>query len=344
MQTARKKIEELISLELVFVLVILIFVSGLVYFFLKRKLSSERRDRLRSLFQNLLRYLLSFAGSFALYESIQYGSDADPLLTSLQSFLGLSTIILGSTVLIKACRILLFEYLFATSLKYGVPVLLVNIFTLALSLSIATWIATYLFSIRVVSVLATSAIASVILGLALQETLGNLFSGIALQFDKPFEIDDWVEINNDGQKYVGKVLEITWRATTLIGIGDETILVPNRVLAQAQVTNFSVHGRPFVRRHSIRIDHTEDAPAIRKLLIEAVQNIDGVEKLPSVDVFLVDLNESWIEFRVVYYIRNYAQQFTIADAVLERCLATLRRSGRALAKPKLVISSIPANC
>lgn len=333
-----KKLEDLITLDSVIILVVLMLFAILVYAFLRYRLTTDRKLRFRTLFQNLFRYTLSFAVSYAFFEILKHGADSDPLMISGQGFIGLATLILGAVVFVKTCRVLLYEYLFATSLKYGVPVLLVNIFTLILSLTIATWFATYLFNIRIVSVLATSAIASVILGLALQETLGNLFSGIALQFDKPFEIDDWVEIHNNGAKQIGKVTEITWRATSLLGLGDETITVPNQILAKAQVTNYSIHGRAFVRRHTLRVAHSEDVERTRKALLDGLKGVEGVEKFPAPDVYLVDLHENGLEFRVVYYIRNFSQQFTIADHVLKNCVESLRRSGLKLVKPQLQVS------
>ena len=72
----------------------------------------------------------------------------------------------------------------------------------------------------------------------MQDTLGNLFAGVALQFDKPYEIGDWIEIHNSGQKWVGQIYEITWRATLLIGFVEEFITVPNRVMGQSEISNF----------------------------------------------------------------------------------------------------------
>lgn len=66
---------------------------------------------------------------------------------------------------------------------------------------------------------------SLILGLALQDTLGNLFAGVALQLDKPYEIGDWIEISPRAQVWVGQVEEISWRATTMIGLFDELLVL-----------------------------------------------------------------------------------------------------------------------
>ena len=117
----------------------------------------------------------------------------------------------------------------------------------------ATWIGAEIFNIRLTPILATSAIFSLVLGLALQDTLGNLFAGVALQFDKPYEIGDWIEIQSSGQKWIGQVYEISWRATVLIASTEESITVPNRIVAQAQIANYSTKYRPITRSQLFRL-------------------------------------------------------------------------------------------
>src|SRR5262249_25507055 len=147
----------------------------------------------------------------------------------------------------KTCRILLFEYLFLSHMRAGVPLLLVNLFTLLLTLVMGGWLCTAIFDVKLGPLLATSAIFSVVLGLALQDTLGKRFAGVAMQFDKPYEIGDWIEIMLNGQKWVGQVQEISWRATVMVGISDEHISVPNRLMGQTQISNFATTKRPIWR-------------------------------------------------------------------------------------------------
>ena len=89
-------------------------------------------------------------------------------------------------------------------------------------------------------VMATTAVGAVVIGLALQDTLGNLFAGLAIQVEKPFRVGDWVTIG--GQD--GMVSEITWRATKMRTKAGNFVVVPNSVLAQR-------HDRQLLRAHSI---------------------------------------------------------------------------------------------
>ena len=87
------------------------------------------------------------------------------------------------------------------------------------------------------SLLATSALLTAVIGLSLQEPLGNLFAGLALQAQPPFSVGDWVQFA-DGPNGIGRVLEINWRATHLVTIGEVEVIVPNGVIAKAPLKNF----------------------------------------------------------------------------------------------------------
>src|SRR5260370_23442520 len=83
--------------------------------------------------------------------------------------------------------------------------------------------------------LITSAVGAAILGFSLQETLGNLFAGLAIQIEKPFRVGHWVTIGGKD----GLVSEITWRATKIRTKAGNFVVVPNSVLSRDTITNYS---------------------------------------------------------------------------------------------------------
>ncbi|MFS2069727.1 mechanosensitive ion channel domain-containing protein [Pseudomonas sp. CT11-2] len=102
--------------------------------------------------------------------------------------------------------------------------------------------AAYVLQLPVKGLLATSGAMAVIIGLAVQSTLSDLFSGIVINTTKPYQLDDQVSI--DGTQ--GKVVEIDWRSTHLITEMGGMAVVPNSLAAKARIINFSrpgnVHG------------------------------------------------------------------------------------------------------
>ena len=102
--------------------------------------------------------------------------------------------------------------------------------------------AAYVMQLPVKGLLATSGVMAIVIGLALQSTLADVFSGIVLNTTRPYQIGDAISI--DGTE--GKVLDIDWRATRLLTGNGSLAVVPNSVVAKAKLLNFSrpadVHG------------------------------------------------------------------------------------------------------
>jgi small-conductance mechanosensitive channel len=98
--------------------------------------------------------------------------------------------------------------------------------------------------VNVVPLLATSTVITVVLGLALQDTLGNLFAGLALSLEKPFREGDWILV--DGIE--GRVEVMGWRATHLRTFTRDVLVFPNSVLGKAKVQNF-VRPEPLTGRN-----------------------------------------------------------------------------------------------
>jgi small-conductance mechanosensitive channel len=334
-----ERIESLVQLEPALVIVGLAVAAWVFYKLFLRKLSDERHRNLSKLFRNVFFHLCIGTALFAAYYALllvgNYGER--DTLARLNSYVGLLTLLSGATIFVKTWRIIVFEYLFIGHMRVGVPLLLVNLFTLLLSVTIGGWMVTELFGLKIAPLLATSAIASLVLGLALQDTLGNLFSGVALQFDKPYEIGDWIEIHNGAQKWTGQVLEISWRATVLIGFTEETITVPNRVMAQAQISNFATKNRPIIRSQSFRFALDSPIDRVKKSLLDAVRTQPGIRRDPEPVVLLMETDESWVVAKLIYFIDNFGAQYSIGDQVIGACLASVQAAGLKLAPARLAV-------
>lgn len=319
------------------------FTSFFIYKLFLRGLSPERHRNLRSQFQNLLFHSALCLSFYALFYGVRELPSIHPNYVKLSPYFGLATIFWAAVVFVKTCRILIFEYLFFRNMTVGVPLLLVNIFTLGLSILIAVWLLNTIFEFRLLPLVATSAVFSIVLGLALQDTLGNLFSGIALQLDKPYSIGDWIEILNGPQKTTGLVTEITWRATVLLSVTDEVITIPNRVVSQSQVNNYAAKSGPIVRSQTFRIPYGTEIKTVKTTLLKAIEPIKGVRKLPEPVVLVVESAESWITLRLIYYIDDFGRQFTINDEVLTATLDALQKNKISLAPPRIGIITEFAN-
>lgn len=334
------RIEAIVQLEPALALAGLALGSFLVYRLLLRRVSEERHRNLKNLFLNLLGHFMVWLTLFITYISLrQMGLDHSGGIDRLSSYVGFLTVVSGATVFVKTSRILVFEYLFLGHMREGVPLLLVNLSTLLLSMILGAWIATEIFGVKLAPLIATSAVLSLVMGLALQDTLGNLFAGVAMQFDKPYGIGDWVEVNNGDSLWVGQVYEISWRATVLVGFGDELLTIPNRIMAQAEISNFTLKGRPILRRQTFRVAPEVDPEMVKSALMRAIKSVPSISQTQEPRVIVTETHESWIPYKVLYYLEDYGVQYLIADEVIEKVRSEFLREGIQLATTRMQIET-----
>jgi small-conductance mechanosensitive channel len=324
------KIHALLQVEPFLALLLLAFASWVLYKTLLRRVSQERHKNLHVQFANLawncVIFTALFLTHFVLIQSSENGQISGPLFTSTPYF-GLLALLMGAVVLIKTLRILTLEYLFLGHMKVGVPMLLVNLFTLLFSLVVAGWFMTSIFGFKIAPLLATSAIFSVVLGLALQETLGQLFAGVSLQIDKPYEIGHWIEGQSGLQKWAGQVHEITWRATVLIGLGDELITIPNRVMAQAQIYNYTARGESFCRTENFKIAHGSPIEKAQEILLQTALSNPEVAREPAPIAYCTEHSEHGINIKLAYNIREFPAQFRIREYIMRTANDRLLQAG-----------------
>lgn len=328
----------LLELEPFILLGCLIGISWLFYKFFLREANEERHRGLRNHFRTLLRNYGVLTFLFLLFIFLQTSEPQLGGVIKITPYVALITFIWGNVVLVKTFRLIVLQYLFLGSMKHGVPILLVNIFSLLLSITLLFWGVTHVFGLQVAPLLATSAAASVILGLALQDTLGNLFAGISLQLDRNFEIGDWLEVTSGIQKATGQVREITWRSTTLVGFSEELITLPNRFMANATIANFSPPDTPIVRRQIFRLDYGENVELAKQILERTAAGVAEIRGIPAPFAYVSEVSEHWIEVKIVYFIDSYGAQWNIGDRVYVRGIEALRQSGLKLARQVIEVS------
>ena len=321
----------LLEFELFILIINFYILCYLFYRFFLKNVSQERHNSLKNHFQNLIRHICVLSILFTLYILAETYSVESLFFKKAMPYMASLTYFSGAYIFVKCFRLLVLQYLFLGSMRAGVPLLLVNIFSLLLSIIIIFWSLSKLFGIDLTPILATSAAFSIVLGLALQDTLGNLFAGISLQVDKTFEIDDWIEVQNGLVKIVGQVKELSWRSTVLVGFADELITLPNKLVASCQVSNFSLEKAPIIRSQLFRLPLGTDSLKAKDVIETALSQISDIRGIPAPLAYIQDINENWISIKAVYYIDDYGKQYGIGDKVFERVTYSLKKNGFNLA-------------
>jgi small-conductance mechanosensitive channel len=196
-----------------------------------------------------------------------------------------------------------------------------DLIMLLLFMSVAIIVMVQDVKIDPLPLLASSAAIGVVLGFALQETLGNVFSGLTLQVGKPFAPGDWVRINN----FVGRVQGISWRSTAVITNANERLVIPNSSIAKDIVVNYSNGGAV---ADEITIGLSYDAPPnyVREVITETLRGVPGILQNPPPTVFTWDYSDHSIRYRVRYWMTDYAEAEHVHDTVNTALWYALRRN------------------
>lgn len=177
--------------------------------------------------------------------------------------------------------------------------------------------------------LATLGVGGIVIGLALQDTLGNLFSGVALLFERPFEVGDWLEV--DGQE--GKVIEVNWRSVHLVTRQLEQLIVPNSALASAVIRNYNKPAARCMLVIGIGFSYDDPPNKVKRVMKEVALDTKGVLKNPEPIIVTVSYDDFSIAYKVKVFIENYDDALTITNDFTTRIWYAARRSGLAIPFP-----------
>lgn len=169
--------------------------------------------------------------------------------------------------------------------------------------------------------LTTSAVGAVVVGFALQDTLGNLFAGLAIQIEKPFRVGHWIAVDNRE----GQVQEITWRATKLRTKAGQFLIVPNGVMSKEAILNYSEPTIPTRLEIEVGASYLSPPNDVKAALREALSNSPLVLATPPPAVMLADFAASAVNYRVLFWIADYAIDSQARDQVRTNIWYTLRR-------------------
>ncbi len=194
-----------------------------------------------------------------------------------------------------------------TAADHAIPKIVKN-FTAFLLMALAVFgIIAFVFDRQLTSLLATSGVIAMIIGLAIQMNISNIFSGIAINIERPFRPGDWVQI---GDNTLGKVVDISWRSTKLETFANTLISIPNASVAESAIENFSYpydHFRIFQVLH-FGLEH--DPERVTSLLYDALKTVKCVDGRDHLDMM-------WVKYNGV---DEHGQKFLVAFDCTNRML------------------------
>lgn len=148
-------------------------------------------------------------------------------------------------------------------------------------------------------ILATAGVLGLAVGLALQDPMNNLFSGVFMSVRELYKIGDLVETNG----YFGTIQNIDLRATILKLPTGQEVMIPNKEVVQNPLTNFSISGE---RRVDIScgISYGDDLNKVEKIVLEAFQGLSGIKKEKPIDIVFTEFGDSSINFKARFWVQS----------------------------------------
>ena len=184
------------------------------------------------------------------------------------------------------------------------------------------------------SLFTTSAIITGIVAFSMQDTLGNILGGIALQLDNSVRIDDWIKVDTTK----GKVIEVHWRHTAVRTNDGNVVVIPNSVLVKSKVAVFSTPSHPNFRRWvyfpvQFSIPPQSVIPIIEKTIREA--DIPYVAPRPAPQCVVMDYKDGIALYALRYWLTDQLHDDTTDSTVRVHIYSALLRNNMQLARPYL---------
>jgi small-conductance mechanosensitive channel/CRP-like cAMP-binding protein len=171
--------------------------------------------------------------------------------------------------------------------------------------------------------LTTSAVSAVVIGFALQDTLGNAFAGLAIQSERPFHVGHWIRVGD----FEGRVAEVTWRATKLRTKAGNFVVVPNNIVSKEAITNYSEPAAAVRIDVEVGASYLASPGRVKSAIAEALANSPRALTTPPPDVILAAFDSSAINYRVRFWIEDYERDEAARDQVRTNIYYSFARNG-----------------
>jgi small-conductance mechanosensitive channel len=229
----------------------------------------------------------------------------------------------GAYVGVTLGEYLLFDFLLSRKKEFPPSKLLRDITRMLVLLLILFLVVSGVFKLDLTTILVSSAVFSAVIGLALQDILGNVISGVALHIERPFQVGDWVEVAD--QK--GEVVEMSWRATRIRTLENNYVVIPNSNIAKERIINYKAPSPVMALYLHIGTSYEAPPHKVKKAILEIADQTPGVLKDPTPRLMTVEYGDFSIDYKLKFWIDEYERHQVILDDLTSRVWYQFKRMG-----------------
>lgn len=227
-----------------------------------------------------------------------------------------------SVAVVRAVSYILFDVIFQKRKQREAPALLRFMLSIVVYPLLLLPIISGVLKKDLSGILATSAVVSVIIGLALQDTLGNFFAGISIHIEQPFHIGDSILVGN----LIGKVESVTWRTTSIRTNNNTIITFPNSKVAREPIEIFP-YGNLNRRVLQFPAPYSVPPEKIIPLVREVVRTMPNVASERTPIVRIASFADSSITYEILYWVIDYMWTPDMDAKIRERIWYLYSRNG-----------------
>lgn len=257
----------------------------------------KRENPLARFFRNIRVFILPPLAIVLVMRQLLNFKVSDISLQLVATILGCATIY----TLISLVNVVLAQGKKQQAWQIEVPNLLFQVSRISVVLGVAAYLLAGVWGVDLSQVFAALGVGSLVIALALQDTLSNLVSGFLLIFESPFTVGDWIKVND----LEGEVLEINWRAVRLRTRTRDIVIIPNGQLGQNTICNYTLLDPLHGDRVVLTFSNQEPPNRVKQVLEQVAHSIEGIRSQPPVEIRPIKFTDVLAEYEVEYYIEDF---------------------------------------
>ena len=214
--------------------------------------------------------------------------------------------------------------------KEIIPKLGQNVIHIFLITVVSACVMSSVWGLDLGNLLTALGVSSLVVGLALQEPLGNLFNGISLLMANPFKKGDWINIANE----TGKVTEINWRSVKINTRFNEQIIIPNNMLGKEKIKNLSRPNKIHAELLEFGFSYNDSPEKVKSILLDIATKNDKVLSTPPPASITLSYGDFSINYGLKIFVKDYEDSILLKDEIMTSVFKATDKNGITMPFPR----------
>ena len=207
--------------------------------------------------------------------------------------------------------------------KIHIPIILRQLGGVLVVLVAGSCILKWGYRLELTGLLATSGIAAVILGFAMQDLLANVIAGFSIHMSRAYRVGDWLLLGEKGDR--AEVTEINWRSTRLVNNDQVSFELPNSDIVKNRIVNLNYPNPEHGVRLRIGLDYDVPPALAKQVILAAAANAQGIIGSPAPTVYLCEFGDHSVIYELRAWMRDAGLYNAACDGIRTALWYELKR-------------------